>query len=85
MSDYLATDAAMLTPARIETARRELAAVTGGEPSQAMLTGFLGVEGRHLRAAFAEIDARASGLEPYLAQLGVGAAELERLRVRLVG
>ncbi len=85
LQDYLATNAATLTPARIVRAHKELLALTGFEPSLATIDGFLGVASRHLQAAFAAIDRRGGGLEPYLASLGVDSAAAERLRRNLIG
>jgi protein tyrosine/serine phosphatase len=84
LADYLATNAAMMTADRVEAARRDLMALTGAEPSPIMITGFLGVETRHLEAAFASIETRAGGLDAYLAALGVGPKAIDSVRARLI-
>ena len=44
----------------------------------------MGVTAHHLDNAFAAIDARAGGLEAYLASLGAGDARLSRLCGKLL-
>lgn len=82
MDDYLQTNAACLTPARVARAEAELAALTGRPASAAMIEGFLGVQPRRIQAAFAAIG-RQGGLSSYLARLGLDPPRLERLRARL--
>lgn len=41
---------------------------------------FAGVEPEYLQAVFTEIDGRHGGVEAYLQTVGVGPAELTRLR-----
>jgi protein tyrosine/serine phosphatase len=84
IQDYLATNAAMMTPPKLARARTELIALTGADPSQVVLKGFLGVDSRHLQAAFAEIDQRSGGLEPFLFELGLDRPSLDRLRRNLI-
>ena len=84
MADFLETNVVMITEARRRRAAATLAPIVGGEPSKAVLQGFMGVTAHHLDIAFAAIDARAGGLEPYLASLGAGDARLSRLRGKLL-
>ena len=84
MADFLETNRVMMTEPRRRRAAAALAPIARGEPSEAVLQGFLGVNARHLEAAFTALDARCGGLEPYLTKLGVDAARLDRLRARLV-
>ena len=84
MADFLETNAMMMTEPRRHTVAATLAPIVGGEPSDAVLQGFMGVTAGHLDAAFTAIDAHAGGLEPYLAMLGADAGRLGRLRARLL-
>ena len=84
MADFLETNRVMMTEPRRRTVAATLAPIVGAEPSEAVLQGFMGVTAGHLDAAFAAIDARAGGLEPYLATLGVDAARLGRLHAKLL-
>ena len=84
MQDFLQTNAVMMTGDRRRRVSATLAPIVGGEPSEAILQGFMGVTAGHLDAAFHAIDAEAGGLEPYLATLGVGPGRLGRLRAKLL-
>ncbi|WP_174299300.1 tyrosine-protein phosphatase [Caulobacter sp. S45] len=84
MADFLATNTAMMTGPRREQVSATLAPILGGEPSAAILQGFMGVTGGHLDVALASLDIRTGGLEPYLASLGVGQDRLSRLCARLL-
>ena len=84
MEEFLRTNMVMMTPARRAKVAASLMPLTGGEPSEAILQGFLGVSAPHLELAFAAIEERAGGLAPYLAELGAGEARLSRLRDRLL-
>ena len=84
MADFLETNAAMMTEPRRLRVAATLAPIVGGEPSEAVLRGFMGVTASHLDLAFAAIEARSGGLAPYLAMLGVDAPRLARLRARLL-
>jgi protein tyrosine/serine phosphatase len=70
-AEFLKTNQAMLTPARIARMTMGLKAMTGTEPSQAAIRALLGVDAAHLAAAFAAIDAQAGGIDAYLDRLGV--------------
>lgn len=83
MDDYLATNRAMLTPERRARVAAALAPLIGGEPSEAVLLGFMGVSARHLDLAFSAIETE-GGLDAYLAGLGVGRDQLMQLRERLL-
>ena len=83
MADFLLTNALMTEPRRRRVAAA-LAPIAGGEPSEAVLRGFMGVSAGHLDLAFAAIEAQAGGLAAYLAALGADAARLSRLRSRLL-
>ncbi len=84
MDDFLQTNAVMMTEARRVRVSASLSPIIGRPPSEAILRGFMGVTAAHLDASFAAIDAERSGLEPYLAILGVDTARLARLRAKLV-
>ena len=84
MADFLETNRMMMTEPRRRRAAATLAPIVGGEPSDAVLRGFMGVSAGHLEAAFAALDARSGGLVPYLAMLDVDAARLARIRDKLV-
>ena len=84
MADYLATNAAMMTPARRARVGAALTPMIGREPSEAILLGFMGVSARHLDLAFEAIAEADGGLDGYLAALGVDPARLDRLRARLL-
>jgi protein tyrosine/serine phosphatase len=85
VADYEATNQAMITPDRIVLAREKLQAILGRPPPEMIVNGFLGVWGRHLAAAFAEIEARCGSIEQYLDGLGGDAARRGRIARRLVG
>ncbi len=84
MTDFLKTNAVMMTEARRRRVAAQLAPIVGGDPSEAILRGFMGVSAHHLDIAFAALGTRAGGLEPYLASLGVGETRLSRLRGKLL-
>ena len=84
LDDYLATNRTMMTAPRRARTAAALGGMIGREPSEAILTGFMGVSDRHLDLAFAAIEEEAGGLDAYLAALGVDAARLERIRARLL-
>jgi len=71
MAEFLKTNEAMLTEARIARMTLGLKAMTGNAPSQAAIRALLGVDTAHLAAAFAAIDAQAGGIDAYLDRLGV--------------
>ena len=83
-ADFLETNRVMMTEPRRRRVAATLAPIVGGEPSEAILRGFMGVSPGHLDAAFAAIDARCGGPAPYLASLGVDDGRLGRLRAKLV-
>lgn len=83
LADYLATNT-HVTPARMADTRSALMSLTGREPSEAMLRGYLGVHAQHLEAAFREIDRRCGGLDAYLQGLGVDRERQDRVRARIV-
>ena len=64
--------------------RDHLRQLTGREPTDVVLHGFVGVRGEFLKAMFEEIDRRAGGVDAYLADIGVDAARREGLRARLI-
>ncbi len=80
LRDYLLTNQVMMTPERIERVAASLRPVIGEAPSEAVLRGVMGVSAAHLDLAFAAIEARAGGIGPYLAAIGVDALRLQRLR-----
>ena len=84
MADFLETNAAMMTEPRRRRIAATLAPIVGGEPSEAVLRGFMGVTASHLDLAFAAIEARSGGLASYLATLGVDEPRLARLRAGLL-
>lgn len=83
LADYLATNA-QVSPERLAEGRRALAGLIGQDPSEAVLRGYLGVEARHLDAAFQELDRVCGGLDAYLQGLGVDAEAQDRVRRRMV-
>ncbi len=83
-ADFLETNAMMMTEPRRRRVAATLTPIVGGEPSEAVLRGFMGVSADHLDLAFAAMDARGGGLKPYLASIGVDAPRLRRLRSKLL-
>lgn len=69
MADFLATNAAMLTPANMERAAAQARRLLGREPGPAIVRALLGVEAQYLAAALDAIRARAGSLAAYLARL----------------
>ncbi len=84
MADFLTTNAVTMTDARRRRVAATLAPLVGGEPSESVLRGFMGVTASHLDLAFAAIEARSGGVEPYLAWLGVDGRRLSRVRAKLL-
>lgn len=83
MNDFLAINASA-SPERIAAARSALARLTGRQPSEAALKGYLGVAQNHLEAALAEINRRGGGLEAYLESLGVDQDTQHQIRLRFL-
>ena len=60
-ADFLQTNTVMMTGPRRRRTAATLAPIVGGEPSEAILRGFMGVTASHLQIAFEAIDARGAG------------------------
>ena len=82
MAEYLRTNAAMLTPARIAATRTRLQTQLGRAPSDAVVRALLGVCEAHLAQALRAIAARHGSIEAYLDGLGVDTEARSRIRAR---
>lgn len=83
-ADFLATNDHFVTQERLAETRERLRQITGREPSEAVLHGFVGVRAEFLRAMFDEFERRAGGTAAYLSSIGVDEARRERLRAKLI-
>lgn len=84
MADYLKTNLALQTPERIARVIPTVEAVTGRKANETMVRAMLGVKAMFLDTAFHAIETEAGSVEAYLARLGFGAAERDRLKARLL-
>lgn len=85
MADYLATNDAINLDARIDQMGQRLAKVTGRPVEPEAVVAFLGVEPAFLDHAWRAIEVQSGNVETYVQQvLGLGAADIARVRERLV-
>ncbi len=84
VADYLLTNVAARVEARIPTVAKALEQSLGKTPSDVAVRAFLGVDARYLETALDAIAAQSGSVDAYLAELGVDAAAVERLRGRLL-
>ncbi|MFN3520922.1 MAG: tyrosine-protein phosphatase [Phenylobacterium sp.] len=82
-ADYLLTNQAARLEERLPMVTEALEASLGRRPSETAVRAFLGVQPEYLDAAFAAIEERCGGIDPYLDEIGVDAAARDRVRARL--
>jgi len=71
MEEYLETNRAMLSEAKVARAAMGLKAMLGTEPSPVAIRALLGVEAHHLQAGLNAIADQAGSIDAYLDRLGV--------------
>lgn len=84
MEDYLLTNRAVRLAERAPAVARQIAQMSGREPSPEAVVAFMGVEAEYLHEAFAEIERRCGSVQGYFERaLGLEPAIAGRVAERL--